>query len=249
MPGGAPVAGLDAVRQDYAAMNHVFAQSGMRVTGGDGLAAVDPPAAEPFVDAGFDHDGNPATPSVNPTFGAFDFDDANGNDLHDAGERSEPFTDRNGNGGYDFAVDLSDGLDEFDTFGPLALVPSREERSLIDSLSDDDPATIEYFVVNTLDQGSRGEAFASDVPGFVANLRTANVIVARAASTGAGADFVNAAHEVGHVVLAPRGGHTPRGTVAGRVNFMVGGGTDLSDCVTCSKRMSTANVGDARAWR
>jgi hypothetical protein len=51
---------------------------------------------EPWRDVGYDHDGDPATPGIGAGNGIFDFTDSNGNGLHDAGERSEPFMDISG---------------------------------------------------------------------------------------------------------------------------------------------------------
>ncbi len=48
---------------------------------------------EPFDDVGYDHDANVATPDIGVGNGMFDFNDTNGNGIHDAGEASEPFTD------------------------------------------------------------------------------------------------------------------------------------------------------------
>jgi hypothetical protein len=249
--GGAAVTTDSEVREDFALMNVVWSQCCIRVVGGGSIQTVDPPAAETFMNVGFDHDGNPATADINPTAG-FDFVDANMNNLHDRGERSEPFTDANGNGGYDFGVNLADGsLDEFATAGALSLIPTREERSLLDSFADGNNRTVEYFVVNALSMGSRGEAFIPAVPMQAANLRTTNMLIVQQPAVGIGGaaarDFVNAAHELGHVFLND-GSHTPRGTTAGRVNVMVGGGTDAADGVNNSKRLTTAQCTTARGF-
>jgi len=54
---------------------------------------------EPFMDTGYDHDANPATPNIGAGNSMFDFNDnAPANGMHDAGEASEPFTDLSGDG-------------------------------------------------------------------------------------------------------------------------------------------------------
>lgn len=249
--GGAPVTTASEVNEDFALMNVVYAQCCVRIED-TALQTVDPPAAEAFMDVAYDHDNDPMTPAMNPNPGVFGFFDVNSNNLHDMGEPSKPFTDANGNSGYDFVVDLTDGLDEFDTSGALGNIPTREERNLLDSFADTNLSTIEMYVVNNLDQNSRGEAFSTDVPGFVANLKKVNAVITSSASVGmvgnTARDFVNAAHELGHVVLVPNGGHTDHLTLPGRINVMVGNGTDGSDGINNSKRYSDANCVLARKF-
>ena len=56
------------------------------------------------------------------------------------------------------AVDLRDGLREFDNM--TAAAGTLEERALIKTLGDDDPGTIDLFIVNRFTNGTRqGEAF------------------------------------------------------------------------------------------
>lgn len=93
-----------------------------------GIFIKEPPGAEPFSDTGFV--GGPPGAAGN---GIFHFTDTNTNGTHDMGEPSETFDDCNGNNGYDFAVNLVDGsLDEYAD----ASKPTKEERSLIETLGD-----------------------------------------------------------------------------------------------------------------
>jgi hypothetical protein len=48
---------------------------------------------EPFLDVGFDDDGNPSTDNYGSDNGIFNYTDANGNGQHDLGERSELYVD------------------------------------------------------------------------------------------------------------------------------------------------------------
>lgn len=50
---------------------------------------------EPFRDTGYDHDNNPSTPVVGAGNGVFDYNDLNGNGIHDSGEPSESYIDIN----------------------------------------------------------------------------------------------------------------------------------------------------------
>lgn len=144
--------------------------------------------------------------------------------------------------------DLSDGLDEFTS----TLFPTREERNLIDSFSDADASTIEYIVVNSLSMSSRGEAFIPSVPQQANSLLLTNVMILAQASVGLDLlgvprDFVNAAHEAGHILLNI-GAHTDPMTLDGRVNVMVGNGTDAADSVINSKRLTSAQCATARSF-
>ncbi|MEM7052674.1 MAG: hypothetical protein AAF604_23625 [Acidobacteriota bacterium] len=242
--GGAAVGGATVVTDGLRTMNDTWSQCCIQFD--QGLSqVVNPPAAEAYNDTGYDHDGNPATPVIGAGNGTFDFTDGDADNLHEAGERSEGFTDANGNGGYDFGVDLSDGLDEFDTGGALALYPTREERHLIDSYADGNNGNIEYFIVNNLDQGSRGEAFIPSIARMANNLTDINVMIVYQAAPYS--DFVNSPHEAGHILLDVAG-HTNHLTLAGRVNLMKGAGTDFADAVTHSKRLTNAQCTTARGW-
>ncbi|MBX3054468.1 MAG: S8 family serine peptidase [Caldilineaceae bacterium] len=55
----------------------------------------------PFLDVGLDGNRNTVDADGSQGNGRFDFTDANANNVHDAGEASEPFIDRNSNGAFD----------------------------------------------------------------------------------------------------------------------------------------------------
>lgn len=93
------------------------------------------------------------------------------------------------------AVDLGDGLREFDN--ATAQVGTLEERTLIKALSDDDPATIDLFVVNRFEFATRqGEAFIASGHGPIANA----VVIDRNGLRQAPLAWT-LAHEIGHVLL------------------------------------------------
>ncbi len=93
------------------------------------------------------------------------------------------------------SVDLSDGLAEFNNASSSS--GTLEERTMIKALSDDDPATIELFIVNRFTGGGRqGEAFIERDGGMIRNtlvLDRTGIRQSRAAWTQA--------HEAGHVLL------------------------------------------------
>ncbi|HET6335863.1 MAG TPA: hypothetical protein VFG30_21705 [Polyangiales bacterium] len=92
-------------------------------------------------------------------------------------------------------VDLGDGLREFDN--ATAQVGTLEERVLIKALSDDDPATIDLFVVNRFEFATRqGEAFIASGQGPIANA----VVIDRNGLRQAPLAWT-LAHELGHVLL------------------------------------------------
>lgn len=92
-------------------------------------------------------------------------------------------------------VDLGDGLREFDN--ATAQVGTLEERTLIKALSDDDPATIDLFVVNRFEFATRqGEAFIASGEGPIANA----VVIDRNGLRQAPLAWT-LAHELGHVLL------------------------------------------------
>jgi hypothetical protein len=92
-------------------------------------------------------------------------------------------------------VDLGDGLREFDN--ATAQVGTLEERTLIKALSDDDPATIDLFVVNRFEFATRqGEAFIASGQGPIANA----VVIDRNGLRQAPLAWT-LAHELGHVLL------------------------------------------------
>jgi hypothetical protein len=92
-------------------------------------------------------------------------------------------------------VDLGDGLREFDN--ATAQVGTIEERTLIKALSDDDPRTIDLFVVNRFEFATRqGEAFIESGQGPIANA----VVIDRNGLRQAPLAWT-LAHELGHVLL------------------------------------------------
>ncbi|MEM7479904.1 MAG: hypothetical protein AAF481_01910 [Acidobacteriota bacterium] len=243
-PGGAAVGGATIVADGLRSMNDGWAQCCIQFDQVHSQT-VDPPAAEAFNDTGFDHDGNAATPNIGAGNGTFDFVDADNDNLHDNGERSETFTDANGNNGYDFGVNLADGMNEFGG----NLIPTREERHLIDTFSDGNSATFEYIIVNFLNNGSgsgsRGENFRAGNLPMLNNLTDINILIVSQNVPSAG--FVTAPHEAGHILLAD-GSHTNRLILAGRINLMKGGGTDANDAVGHSKRFTNAQCTTARGF-
>jgi hypothetical protein len=92
-------------------------------------------------------------------------------------------------------VDLRDGLREFDN--STAQVGTLEERTLIKGLSDDDPTTIDLFIVSRFEFATRqGEAFIASGHGPIANA----VILDRNGLRQAPLAWT-LAHELGHVLL------------------------------------------------
>ncbi|HKP58922.1 MAG TPA: hypothetical protein VJV78_19510 [Polyangiales bacterium] len=93
------------------------------------------------------------------------------------------------------SVDLGDGLREFDN--ATAQVGTLEERTLIKALADDDPQTIDLFVVNRFEFATRqGEAFIAAGQGPIANA----VVIDRNGLRQAPLAWT-LAHELGHVLL------------------------------------------------
>ena len=93
------------------------------------------------------------------------------------------------------SVDLGDGLREFDN--ATAQVGTLEERTLIKALADDDPRTIDLFVVNRFEFATRqGEAFIASGQGPIENA----VIIDRNGLRQAPLAWT-LAHEIGHVLL------------------------------------------------
>lgn len=92
-------------------------------------------------------------------------------------------------------VDLGDGLQEFDN--TTAQVGSLEERTLLKALADDDPHTIDIFVVNQFTAATRqGEAFIADPEGPITNA----VVIDRNGLRHAPLAWT-LAHELGHVLM------------------------------------------------
>jgi hypothetical protein len=93
------------------------------------------------------------------------------------------------------AVDLSDGLDEFDN--TLAITGTLEERTMVKLLADDDPSTIDVFLVNRfVNRARQGEAFIEADGSTMAN----TLIFDRNAVRFERQAWVQA-HELGHVLL------------------------------------------------
>ena len=93
------------------------------------------------------------------------------------------------------SVDLGDGLQEFDN--TTAQVGTLEERTLLKALSDDDPQSIDIFVVNQFTAATRqGEAFIADPPGPITN----SVVIDRNGLRHAPLAWT-LAHELGHVLM------------------------------------------------
>ena len=92
-------------------------------------------------------------------------------------------------------VDLGDGLEEFDNM--TATGGTLEERTLVKTMSDDDPSTIELFIVNRFTHGTRqGEAFISASSGPILNSVVLDRNGLRQRQTA-----WTMAHELGHVLL------------------------------------------------
>jgi hypothetical protein len=92
-------------------------------------------------------------------------------------------------------VSLGDGLAHFDDLDAVA--GTVEERTLVKAYQDDDPATIEVFVVPSFSKTGRiGEAFIDNDGSSIQNV----VIVDRAAIR-AGSRSYALPHEIGHVLL------------------------------------------------
>lgn len=92
-------------------------------------------------------------------------------------------------------VDLRDGLYEFDNMNASA--GSLEERALIKLLMDDDPTTVDVFIVNRFAAGTRqGEAFIESDGGSIVN-----ALVLDRNGIRAEREAWTIAHELGHVLL------------------------------------------------
>lgn len=92
-------------------------------------------------------------------------------------------------------VDLTDGITEFNNMN--ASSGTLEERSLLRSLSDDDPSTVDIFIVNTFSQQTRiGEAFVRGDGGSTVN----SLILDRNGLRAERAAWTQS-HELGHILL------------------------------------------------
>lgn len=93
------------------------------------------------------------------------------------------------------SVDLGDGLEEFDNM--TAQSGTLEERTLIKALSDDDPGSIDLFIVNRFTLGTRqGEAFIPATSGPIVSSVVLDRNGLRQRQTA-----WTMAHELGHVLL------------------------------------------------
>jgi hypothetical protein len=92
-------------------------------------------------------------------------------------------------------VDLSDGIQEFDNM--TAAAGTLEERALVKALGDDDPTTLDIFVVNRFTAGTRqGEAFIESDGGAVIN----TLILDRNGMRQEREAWTQS-HELGHILL------------------------------------------------
>jgi hypothetical protein len=121
--------------------------------------------------------------------------DARGNPVRIEPLRGEPITTDRRQTLTIGAVDLTDDLTPFDN--STAAAGTLEERTLIKTLWDGDPTTIDLFVINRFASGARqGEAFIENSRGMVRNaflLDRTGIRQTRQAWTQA--------HEAGHVLL------------------------------------------------
>jgi hypothetical protein len=93
------------------------------------------------------------------------------------------------------SVELGDGVEEFDNM--TAASGTLEERTLVKSFADDDPATIDVFIINRFTHGTRqGEAFIEASSGAIANAVILDRTGLRHRETA-----WTMAHEIGHVLL------------------------------------------------
>jgi len=262
--GGTPFVSLERMRQEVAKMNISWAQACVRVIIDADAAPVivDPPSAELFIDEGvFDPEFGFIVGEMDGEFTFLDRGDPMNNNegmfdgIHGAGEAHETFTDNNNNDFYDWEVDLSDGLlrDE--------IAISREERNLIDTYSDGDLSTIEFFGIGFYDDRDRfGELFTGPFglplgairgKSYQANgpmgpyLKVPNQIIVSEAQIGIGEDPFTGAHELGHVILQDAD-HIPSFSSAlGKINLMKDFGTDSSDDLDHSKRLNNTQTATA----
>jgi len=97
------------------------------------------------------------------------------------------------------AVDFTDGLDHFTNADSAA--GTVEERSLIRAYSDEDPTTVEIFIIPGFAGSTRiGESF-----GRIDGASIANTVIIDRVGIAAGAKSYALAHELGHVLLAVPG--------------------------------------------
>ncbi len=92
-------------------------------------------------------------------------------------------------------VDLRDGLEEFQNMNSAS--GTLEERTLLKTLMDDDPTTIDLVVINRFTRGTRiGEAFVEGDGGAIIN-----ALFLDRTGLSAQREAWTQSHEVGHIVL------------------------------------------------
>lgn len=92
-------------------------------------------------------------------------------------------------------VEMGDGIGEFDNMNASA--GTLEERGMLRPLADDDPATIDLFIINRFASGTRqGEAFIESDGGAIVN----TVLLDRNGMSQQRAAWTQS-HELGHVLL------------------------------------------------
>lgn len=190
--------------------------------------------------------GNPHPISGDPT-PEYSFGEEDG--IHQKEEPSEPFIDFdfNENKAYDFEVLLLDGVIE----EHAETAVNNEVRHIIDTYSDDDPNTLEFFAVgsfklmnpetNEVTDNTRGIAYNKNADDFMdvpnAFFSTQKAIGYKDESPR---DFIVNGHEIGHILLNENHyGEQYTVTVNGRkkeINLMRDAG-DKNNTVLATKRL------------
>src|SRR5207253_5630878 len=92
-------------------------------------------------------------------------------------------------------VDFNDGLDEFNNLNSSS--GTLEERTMLKSLTDDDPTSIDLFVINRFTHQTRiGEAFVEGDGGALIN-----ALIMDRAGVAAQREAWTQSHEAGHIFL------------------------------------------------
>ncbi len=93
------------------------------------------------------------------------------------------------------SVDLADGIDEFNNLNSAS--GTLEERALVKPLADEDPGSVDLFVINRFARGTRiGEAFVEGAAGAIVN----GLLIDRA-GISAEREAWTQSHEAGHILL------------------------------------------------
>ncbi len=230
--GGTAVAQIDELTEAIAVANTYWAQCCIAFNLIGPVTIIDPPSAEPFLDYGLD--GEPGTGDTGEGNGVFDYRDwgtdgeigtgdiREGDLLHHHGEPAEPYTNINGNDGYDREVDLIDGgnggldlVNSLVNFSGFRTWISNDSRNLFDTHSDEHERTIEIYVINRMrfvPPGFVGYTYSEDADG-VGNYLTkkGNSIVITTHIPNSGLHDNTLAHEIGHVLIGP--GHPDQAPV------------------------------------